>query len=118
MSPMPAASPPGSRNSREPAMLFIVSGRDHDDGLAHRLEVRPLHRAHYEALGRDLILSGPYLDAAGNPIGSMIVIRRASQAAAEAYAAADPFVTEKVFASLTVPRWDWFMNRPEGFESD
>jgi uncharacterized protein YciI len=60
-----------------------------------------------------LILSGPYLDAAGDPIGSMIVIRRASQADADAYAAADPFVTEGVFASVTVSRWDWFMKRPE-----
>ena len=99
-------------------MLFIVSGRDHDNGLAHRLEVRPRHRAHYEALGKDLILSGPYLDDNGDPIGSMIIIRRDSQAAAEAYANADPFVTEQVFASLTVSRWDWFMNRPDGFDSD
>jgi uncharacterized protein YciI len=99
-------------------MLFIVSGRDHDNGLEHRLQVRPLHRAHYEALGKDLILSGPYLDAKGDPIGSMIVIRRDSQAAAEAYAAADPFVTEKVFSSVTVSRWDWFMNRPDGFVSE
>ena len=99
-------------------MLFIVSGRDHDNGLAHRLEVRPRHRAHYEALGKDLILSGPYLDDNGDPIGSMIIIRRDSQAAAEAYANADPFVTEQVFASLSVSRWDWFMNRPDGFESD
>lgn len=98
-------------------MLFIVSGRDHDNGLQHRLAVRPKHRAHYEALGEDLILSGPYLDDKGDPIGSMIIIRRASQAAAEAYAAADPFVTEHVFASVTVSRWDWFMNRPDTLES-
>lgn len=93
-------------------MLFIVSGRDHENGLSHRLEVRPRHRAHYEALGPDLILSGPYLDEAGEPIGSMVIIRRESQAAAKAYADADPFVTEKVFASVRVSRWDWFMNRP------
>lgn len=98
-------------------MLFIVSGRDHDNGLQHRLEVRPKHRAHYEALGKDLILSGPYLDDKGDPIGSMIIIRRDSQAAAEAYAAADPFVVEKVFASVTVSRWDWFMNRPDALVS-
>jgi hypothetical protein len=99
-------------------MLFIVSGRDHEDGLQHRLAIRPRHRAHYESLGPDLVLSGPYLDAAGEPIGSMIVIRRESQQAAEAFANADPFVTEGVFASLTVWRWDWFMKRPEGFSSE
>jgi len=99
-------------------MLFIVSGRDHADGLAHRLEHRPAHRAHYEALGDDLILSGPYLDKKGDPIGSMIVIRRPSQEAAEAYVAADPFVTEGVFETVSVSRWDWFMKRPEGFSTD
>jgi uncharacterized protein len=98
-------------------MLFIVSGRDHENGLEHRLQIRPRHRAHYEALGEDLVLSGPYLDDKGDPIGSMIVIRRESQAAAEAYAAADPFVTEGVFASLTVSRWDWFMRRPDDLQS-
>lgn len=98
-------------------MLFIVSGRDHASGLEHRLQVRPRHRAHYEALGTDLVLSGPYLDDKGDPVGSMIIIRRDSQAAADAYAAADPFVTEKVFASVSVSRWDWFMNRPDDFLS-
>ncbi len=98
-------------------MLFIVSGRDHENGLEHRLAIRPRHRAHYESLGEDLILSGPYLDARGEPIGSMIVIRRDSQEAADAFAAADPFVIEKVFASYTVWRWDWFMKRPDGFSS-
>jgi uncharacterized protein YciI len=48
----------------------------------------------------------------------MIIIRRRSQAEAEAFANADPFVTEGVFASLTVSRWDWFMKRPEGLVSD
>jgi uncharacterized protein YciI len=98
-------------------MLFIVSGRDHPNGLQHRLQHRPRHRAYYEQLGDDLILSGPYLDAAGDPIGSMIVIRRDSQEAAEAYANADPFVLEDVFAELTVSRWDWFMKRPDGLTS-
>jgi uncharacterized protein YciI len=99
-------------------MLFVVSGRDHDNGLEHRLAIRPRHRAHYESLGEDLILSGPYLDAAGEPIGSMIIIRCKSQSEAEAFVAADPFVTEGVFASVTVSRWDWFMKRPDGLSSD
>jgi uncharacterized protein YciI len=99
-------------------MLFIVSGRDHENGLDHRLQFRPEHRAYYESLGEDLILSGPYLDERGDPIGSMIVIRRENQQAAEAFAHADPFVREKVFASVTVSRWDWFMRRPDGLVSD
>lgn len=93
-------------------MLFIVSGRDQDNGLAQRLKFRPQHRAHYESLGDDLILSGPFLDANGEPIGSMIVMRAESQSAADNHANADPYVLEDVFKSLTVERWDWFMKRP------
>ncbi|MEO9229618.1 MAG: YciI family protein [Devosia sp.] len=93
-------------------MLFIVSGRDHAEGLTHRLQFRPQHRAYYETLGDDLILSGPYLDDKGDPIGSMIVIRRESQEAAESFAQNDPFVKEQVFASIQVSHWNWFMKRP------
>ncbi len=98
-------------------MLFIVSGRDKPNGMEARLEHRTAHRAYYSALGDDLVLAGPYLDAAGEPIGSMIIMRAASQEAAEAFAHADPYWVERVFADLTVSRWDWFMKRPDGLVS-
>ena len=99
-------------------MLFIVSGRDHANGLEHRLQHRPAHRAYYNSLGDDLILAGPYVDDKGDPVGSMIVMRRKDLAEAEAFANADPFVTEGVFESHTVARWDWLMKRPDGFSND
>lgn len=98
-------------------MLFIVSGRDKDNGIADRLAFRPHHRAHYASLGEDLILAGPYLDTKGDPIGSMIIMRAVSQKAAEDFAHADPYWTEGVFASLSISRWDWFMNRPDELRS-
>ena len=98
-------------------MLFIVSGRDKPNGIAARLEFRTQHRAYYAALGDDLILAGPYLDAAGEPIGSMIVMRASDQDAAERFARADPYWTEGVFQSLDISRWDWFMKRPDGLTS-
>ena len=98
-------------------MLFIVSGRDCANGLERRLEFRAQHRAYYAALGDDLVLAGPYLDGVGEPIGSMIVMRSSSQEAAETFARADPYWKERVFETLTVSRWDWFMKRPEGLEN-
>jgi uncharacterized protein YciI len=98
-------------------MLFIVSGRDKPEGIAARLEFRPQHRAYYAELGDDLILAGPYLDAEGGPIGSMIVMRAADQAAAEQFARADPYWTRGVFQTLDVSRWDWFMKRPADLSS-
>lgn len=98
-------------------MLFIVSGRDKPDNLQGRLDFRQQHRAYYAGLGDDLILAGPYLDADGGPIGSMIVMRAPSQAAADSFACADPYWTEGVFATLDVHRWDWFMKRPNDLTS-
>jgi hypothetical protein len=98
-------------------MLFIISGHDRQNGMAARLEQRTAHRAHYSELGDDLILAGPYLDDKGEPVGSMIVMRMPDEAAARAHMEADPYVINKVFASVELARWDWFMKRPEGFES-
>jgi len=98
-------------------MLFIVSGHDKPGNLDERLRLRPQHRAYYERLGADLILSGPYLDEEEVPVGSMIIMRASSQIAAEAFAHADPYVTEGVFETVTVWHWEWFMNRPPGFIS-
>lgn len=99
-------------------MLFIVSGKDWPNGNEKRLEFRMAHRAHYENLEDDLILSGPYLDAQGEPIGSMIVMRAKDQAAADAIMATDPYVTNAVFEHVTVSRWDWFMKRPVELKTD
>jgi uncharacterized protein len=98
-------------------MLFIVSGRDQPNGIEARLEHRAAHRAYYNTLGDDLVLAGPYLDPAGEPIGSMIIMRAESQEAAEAFAHADPYWVKQVFATLSVSRWDWFMKRPDGLVS-
>ncbi len=98
-------------------MLFIVSGRDKLNGIAARLEYRPQHRAYYAALGDDLVLAGPYLDATGEPVGSMIVMRAIDQGAAERFAQADPYWAEGVFETLDVSRWDWFMKRPDDLVS-
>ena len=47
-------------------MLFIVSGRDHEDGLAHRLEVRPRehseHRLGWEALADHVETSTEFVE--------------------------------------------------------
>lgn len=99
-------------------MLFIVSGKDWPNGIEKRLEFRMAHRAHYEGLEGDLILSGPYLDQDGEPIGSMIVMRAKNQAAADAFVATDPYVTNSVFENVSVARWDWFMKRPDNLKTE
>lgn len=91
-------------------MLYVLIGEDAPGSLDTRMAARPAHLARLEALrdeGR-VILGGPMpaIDAAdpgpAGFAGSLIVAEFASQAEAEAWLAADPYVTEGVFARTIV----------------
>ncbi|MBI4692805.1 MAG: YciI family protein [Gammaproteobacteria bacterium] len=91
-------------------MLYAIIGEDAPNSLERRLAARPAHLLRAEALvteGR-LVLAGPFpaLDT-NDPgpagfTGSLIVAEFESLAAAEAWAAADPYVTAGVFANVRV----------------
>ena len=91
-------------------MLYAIFGQDVENSLERRLAARPEHLARLNALqdaGR-LVLAGPFpaVDApdpgqAGFS-GSLIVAEFASLAAAEVWAAADPYITAGVYAHVAV----------------
>lgn len=91
-------------------MLYAIIGRDAPDSLPKRRAARPSHLERLKALvaeGR-LVVAGPLpsIDAAdpgpAGFAGSLIVAEFASLAAARAWADADPYVTDGVFASVEV----------------
>jgi uncharacterized protein YciI len=81
--------------------LFILNCIDKPDSLALRLATRPAHIAYLKA-APELKLAGPYLNAAGEPNGTLVVIEAADEAAARAFAAADPYAQAGLFASAEV----------------
>ncbi len=91
-------------------MLYVLIGEDAPGTLDQRLAARPEHVARLQALQADgrLILAGP-CPAVDSPdpgaagfTGSVIVAEFPSLADAEAWAAADPYVTGGVFTRCTV----------------
>ena len=81
-------------------MLFVIIGRDGPEGKTLRPGLRPAHLDHvrrYADAGH-VRLVGPFTDGAG----SMLVVEFATQAEAEAMAAADPYRTGGVFAEVEV----------------
>lgn len=91
-------------------MLYAIIGDDAPGSLERRLAARPAHLERLKALqdaGR-LILAGPCpaIDAPdpgpAGFAGSLIVAEFESREAAEAWAAADPYVLAGVFARTTV----------------
>ncbi len=91
-------------------MLYAILGDDAPGSLDKRLAARPAHVERLKALqdaGR-LILAGP-CPAIDSPdpgpagfVGSLIVAEFESIAAAQDWVAADPYVTEGVFANTRV----------------
>lgn len=91
-------------------MFYALIGEDAPESLDARMSARPAHLARLNTLldeGR-LLLAGP-CPAIDSPdpgpagfSGSLIVAEFASLADAEAWMAADPYVTEGVFAHTTV----------------
>jgi uncharacterized protein len=91
-------------------VLYAIVGEDHPGSLDQRLAARPEHLTRLEQLqaaGR-LVLAGPCpaIDAPDpGPAGfsgSLIVAEFDSLAAAQAWAAADPYVAAGVYAGVTV----------------
>ena len=91
-------------------MLYAIVGQDVPDSLAARLAARPAHVERLKTLQQEgrMILAGPF-PAIDSPdpgpagfSGSLIVADFASLEAAEAWAAADPYVAAGVYESVSV----------------
>ena len=96
--------------------LFVIEGIDGPDAGAARAAHNAAHVDYLLAMGERFVIGGPFLGAGDNdnPIGSLVVIEADSQEAAEAFAAADPFVLNGVYADVTVRRWVFGYLRASG----
>ena len=83
-------------------MLFALNCTDRAGALDLRLATRPEHLAYLEREATRIAAGGALLDEAGQPCGSLLIIEAADQAAAEAFAAADPYAKAGLFASTVV----------------
>jgi uncharacterized protein YciI len=83
-------------------MLFAITCLDRPGALETRLATRPAHLAWLESQVASLVLVGPFLDAEGKPCGSLLVIEAPDQAAAQAFANADPYAQAGLFESAEI----------------
>jgi uncharacterized protein len=83
-------------------LQYALIAYDKPNALQRRLDVRPDHLKHLEALGDRLVLAGPFLDEQGNMVGSIVVIEADSLPEAETTLREDPFVINGVFDSMTI----------------
>ena len=85
-------------------MLIALIAHDKPGALALRMENRQAHLAYIEATGV-VAQAGPLLDAQGQMAGSLVVLDVPDMAAAEIWAANDPYAQAGLFADVQLHAW-------------
>lgn len=85
-------------------MLIALIAHDKPGALALRMENRQAHLAYIEATGV-VAQAGPLLDAQGQMAGSLVVLDVPDMAAAESWAANDPYTQAGLFADVQLHAW-------------
>lgn len=93
-------------------MLFVITALDRPGALEQRRQVRPAHLDYLKSRSAQIRVGGPLLDDSDQPMGSLLVIEAADRAAAEAFAAGNPYAAEGVFGKVEIRPWraalgDW-----------
>ena len=85
-------------------MLFVITALDKENSRDLRMATRPAHFEYAQATGA-VRLGGPFLDAGGEMIGSLIIIEARDLAAAEEWQRNDPYAKAGLFAHAEVRPW-------------
>ena len=85
-------------------MLIALIAHDKPGALALRMENRQAHLAYIEETGV-VAQAGPLLDAQGQMAGSLVVLDVPDMAAAETWAANDPYAKAGLFADVQLHSW-------------
>ncbi len=91
-------------------MHFVAILTDRDDGLPVRLENRPAHIEWLKAAG--VAIAGPFLDAKGDMVGSLLIIEADDEAGARDILAGDPYAKAGLFKESVVRPWRWAVGKP------
>ena len=83
-------------------MLFSLVCTDRPGALDLRMATRPAHLAFLETYQDRLMHAGAMLDLDGRPCGSILIIDVEDRAAAEGFAAADPYAVAGLFESSVI----------------
>ncbi len=83
-------------------MLFAIICTDRPGGLDLRLATRPTHLAYLTMYASRIVHGGPTLDIEGRPCGSLLIIEAEDRAAAEGFAAEDPYAKAGLFESTII----------------
>ncbi|WP_448582872.1 YciI family protein [Thermaurantiacus sp.] len=85
--------------------IYAIHCIDKPMQQALRASTREAHLAYVRERMDQLLVAGPLLDEAGEPIGSMLLIEFPDYRSAVTFAANDPYARAGLFASIAVTAW-------------
>ncbi len=85
-------------------MLFVALCYDKPGHVDLRLSTRPAHLAFLERHAASVKLGGPFIEAE-KPVGSMLILDCADEAAAHALLAEDPYAQAGLFDRVELRAW-------------
>jgi uncharacterized protein len=85
-------------------MRVALIAIDKPGALAIRQANREAHLAYIQTTGI-VEMAGPFLDADGAMVGSLVILNVPDRAAAEAWAASDPYALAGLFRSVELREW-------------
>jgi uncharacterized protein len=94
-------------------MLFVLYCTDKPNSVELRTATRAAHVDYLKVPGSPVKIAGPYFDDAGHMIGGMVVIDVADKAAAEKFAAEDPYTKANLFQLVRINHWRWTIGNPD-----
>lgn len=83
-------------------MLFAVTRHDKPNSVGLRQSERPKHLIYLERVTTCIASGGALMDDRGQQIGSILIIDVEDRAAAERFAATDPYVAAGLFANTYI----------------
>ena len=86
-------------------MLFVITAFDRPGALERRRQVRPAHLDYLQGNAAQIKVGGPLLNENDQPIGSLLIIEADDRAAAEAFAAGDPYRGKGVSERVEIRPW-------------
>ena len=84
--------------------MFVLIALDKPGARELRAANRQAHLDYVDSTGV-VAMAGPFLDADGGMTGSLLVLDLPDMAAAEAWAAADPYAKAGLFESVSIRAW-------------
>jgi hypothetical protein len=85
---------------------FVIECRDKPGHAALRAATRQAHLDYLKGFAARIVAAGPFLSADGAAMtGSLLIVGFEDLAAAEAFAAEDPYRKAGLFASVRITPW-------------